>query len=107
MRPGEWKVLSQENDGTGFGEALLSVPAQDILQYASKAKWDPFTKRFLFIGQGHYSSQKFISYTEATNTWAEEPRPSWDCSATGCISHAYEHNTIDPATGNFYYGFYG
>jgi hypothetical protein len=104
-QPGEWRTLSTHNDGSGFSGDLLAVePPANILQYADKGMWNPNTRQVLFMGEGHNASAKFISYTETTHRWQEEPKPPWDCTP-GCwsgIGHAYHHVTINPANGDIY-----
>ena len=74
LQPGEWAELNSN----GFGYDLLDAgSAHHILEYTEDAKWDPVTKQFLCIGQGHYANLKFITYDDATNTWTNEPKPSW------------------------------
>ncbi len=111
MRPGEWRVLNQSGDASGFNYDLLvsctgSDCADNILNYADKALWNPHTREVHFLGQGHGGRlMKHISYSEATNRWALESKPYWDCSpGPTCYSivHGYEHSAIDPATGNIF-----
>jgi hypothetical protein len=84
-----------------------------ITQYAEKAAWDPVNQRVLFVGQAHGQCYggRFVSYTDATNTWKEEPWVPGICksgtASNPCFSHAYDHNTADPTTGDFYYRNYG
>jgi hypothetical protein len=42
-----------------------------------------------------------VIYRDATNTWSEGPLPP-GLSPTGSVSHAYDHNTVDPVTGYTY-----
>ena len=110
MQPGTWAVLNTAGDASGFSQALLdSGNGHHILEYADKATWDPTSKQVLYIGQGHYEIQKFITYNEATNTWTVQPKPFWDCSASGggCIGHGFQHNAINPNGREFYYRQYG
>jgi hypothetical protein len=102
LSPGQWAVLNSNGDASGFSASLLSTGNDNVFNYADKGAWDPLAKKVRFIGQGHYEPQKYVSYAEATNTWTLEPKPSWDCSPS-CIGHAYQHNTINPATGDFFY----
>ena len=51
-----------------------------------------------------------MKYTESTNTWTNtlpNPCPDFDRAFSGGIGHAYQHNTINPNTGNFYHRQYG
>jgi hypothetical protein len=53
--------------------------AQKMFNVASSwshdAKWDPVSRQVLFIGIGHYASLKFLTYSDATNTWTLMPVP--------------------------------
>jgi hypothetical protein len=100
LQPGQWAELNS----TGFGKSLLDAGGgHHILEYTEDAKWDPVTKQFLCIGQGHYAELKFITYDDATNKWTHQPKPSW---ASG-IGHGYDHSGIDVAGGYFFYRPYG
>jgi hypothetical protein len=97
MAPGTWAELQT----VGLSEDLLQVGGyRSIFEYTDEGVWDPGSKQFLFIGQGHNADLKFISYSDSTNTWQEETRPAW---WGGGIGHAYENNAIDPVNGNFYF----
>lgn len=111
MQPGEWRVLNRGGDASGYNFDLLvscagSDCADNILNYAAKGLWNPNTREMHYLGQGHGGRLfKHISYSEATNRWALEAKPYWDCSPSPtCYSmvHGYEHSTIDPATGTIY-----
>ncbi|MCS6944603.1 MAG: hypothetical protein RMK97_04195 [Sutterellaceae bacterium] len=111
MQPGEWRVLNRGGDASGYGYDLLvscfgSDCGDNILNYAAKGLWNPNTREIHFIGQGHGTRLlKHISYSAASNRWALEAKPYWDCSTSpNCwgIVHGYEHSTIDPATGTIY-----
>jgi hypothetical protein len=99
MKPGTWAELKT----AGYGAGLLKVQNHHILEYTDKAVWDPKSQQILFVGQGHYSAVKFITYSAATNSWTLMPTPSWwkgDAdTGKGPIGHAYQNNTIDPARG--------
>jgi len=101
MQPGEWKSF----ETIGFSTDLVNACGAStfIVDYARDAVWNSLKKEFHFIGQGHYACQKHIKYSEADNTWVEISRASHTDVGIG---HAYEHNTIDPATGAFYYAKY-
>jgi|GEM_PF-880062 len=110
MKPGTWAVL--ETNGLS-GDFLRTIPTGDsILSYADSASWDPNSRQLLFLGAPHLRADKFIIYQDATNTWTTGPLPPLDCitpeaweRGEGCTDHAYDHNTIDPRTGTFYYRF--
>jgi hypothetical protein len=102
MKPGTWAELKTE----GYTAELLKVQNHHILEYTAAATWDPTSQQVLFVGQGHYSAVKFISYAAKANAWTLRPTPSWwkgDAeTGKGPIGHAYYNNAIDPAKGVFY-----
>jgi len=108
MQPGEWRELTTivpASIGGNLG-AMLDACAggHSITEYADKAVWDPYAKQFAFVGQGHYSCLKYTRYDEASNMWTAH-QPAWaDCwnAPNPCISHAYEHNEIDPSGIHYY-----
>jgi hypothetical protein len=103
MKPGTWAELKT----TDFTAELLQVQSHHILEYTDTAVWDPKSQQVLFVGQGHYSAVKFITYSAANNTWKLMPTPSWwkgDAkTGKGPIGHAYNNNAIDPAKGILYH----
>jgi hypothetical protein len=107
LKPGTWGVLSS----SGFdGGKILETKSfgKSILQYANKAVWDPASKRFMFMGAPHYEPHRFVIYNDATNSWSTGPLAnSCQASDAGCVSHSYDHNTIDPASGTMYFRLVG
>jgi hypothetical protein len=99
MKPGTWAELKT----LGYDSALLKVQNHHILEYTDAAVWHPKSQQVLFVGQGHYSAVKFITYAVKTNSWKLMPTPSWwkgdPKTGKGPIGHAYQNNTIDPARG--------
>lgn len=99
MKPGTWAELKTE----GYSAELLQVQSHHILEYSDTAVWNPKSEQVLFVGQGHYSAVKFITYSAATNAWKLMPTPSWwkgdPETGKGPIGHAYNNNAIDPERG--------
>lgn len=113
MPAGSWAELTSMG---GWDSGGILVPTEFgcnsndyITQYAEKAAWDPVNERVLFVGQAHGSCYggQFVIFTESTNSWAKGPWPSGVCqsgtASSPCFSHAYDHNTVDPATGDMYF----
>ena len=102
MKPGTWAELKTE----GYTTDLLKVQNHHILEYTGAASWDPVSQQVLFVGQGHYSALKFISYDALTNAWKLRATPPWwkgdPETGKGPIGHAYYNNAIDPTRGMFY-----
>ena len=107
MQPGQWRQLVT----IGFGQGAM-LQANDfgasILEYTDEAVRNPFTKKIYVIGcarEGDYDcattgspSAGWVEYDEPTNTWKRMPSTSIDTAF-----HGYNHATIDPATGFYYY----
>jgi len=103
MAPGTWAELATTGLNSGVLDSMSS-PGHHILEYSDDGVWDPVAKRFLFMGGAHGDPwrAKFIRYTDSTNTWEEIlPRETWS------DAHGYDHNAVDPATGDFYHRAYG
>lgn len=100
LQPGEWTEFST----SGYGNSLLDAcnGNNTILEWANKATWNPINREVRFVGQGHLACAKHIVYQESTNSWSQAVLPS----GIGDWGHAYEHNAIDPQTGNIYYRHY-
>jgi hypothetical protein len=102
MKPGAWAELKTK----GYTADLLKVQNHHILEYTGAAAWDPTSRQVLFVGQGHYSALKFISYDATANAWKLRQTPPWwkgDAqTGKGPIGHAYYNNAIDPGRGVFY-----
>lgn len=110
LGPGEWVELATE----GLTHELLDGEnGHHITQYTFKAVFDPTWCRVLFIGGGHLSRVKFISYDLSLNQWTQETNPSWWCDPYAvedfwpCVGHAYGHNAIDVENGRYYYKYGG
>jgi hypothetical protein len=103
MKPRTWAELKTED----YNADLLKVQNHHILEYTDTAVWDPTSQQLLFVGQGHYSALKFITYSAATNRWKLMPTPSWwkgDAeTGKGPIGHAYNNNALDPSKGILYH----
>lgn len=100
MAPGTWAELKT----SGLTPALLQVPTHvmvyNILEYQNSGVWDPTSHQVLFVGGPHENQGRFITYDEATNAWRQEPDPT---PSYLLYNHTYDHNTINPATGELYF----
>lgn len=109
MQPGTWAELVTN----GLTNQLLTDSADYsyITQYSEDMVWDPSSRQLLFVGGPHTGQVKFITYSEATNTWRAEPRPAfWNCAANEpwglCRGHAYDHDALNLAAGKLYFRHY-
>ncbi len=100
LQPGEWAKLNT----IGFDDGnLLKTGGRKIIDYAESGVWDPFGKRFMFIGGGHNDYYKFIVYDDATNTWKTQAMPLPCMNDRTCTGHGYDLNTIDLEGKRFYW----
>jgi hypothetical protein len=102
MRAGQWAELST----LGLSKAMFVDGANNTLDYLDKGGYDPVHRQVRFIGQSHGGDQRWHQYDEMTNTWSNLADPPWDGGGSaypGFLGHGYQHNTVDPATGDFFY----
>ncbi len=102
MSAGQWATLTV----SGLVTTLFTGAGFTTLGYLDKACYDPTRKQVRFIGQGHLQDQRYHQYDETTNTFSNLDDPSWDDGGSGkpsWIGHGYQHNAMDPATGDHYY----
>ncbi len=97
MAPGTWAQLTTTNivptlEANGASGAIFG--------YSEDAAWDPASRQWLYVGGDHNDIARFAAYSADTNTWSRKPQPSWIGSGT---MHGYDHNAINPATGDFYH----
>jgi hypothetical protein len=102
MQAGEFKELPTN----GLRDSFLRIPPGSILQFAESAAWDPVTRKIFFMGKASApgDSVRFINYSVADNTWRREPQP---ICQSDCFGHAYDHQVINQATGDYYIRWYG
>jgi hypothetical protein len=98
MQVGDFRIL----ETNGFGGELLEVPGgHTILEWGSQAYWNPMSRSLHFQGAGHYDEGKYIIYHEDSNTW--ELRMINSRAGEIELGHAYGHNALNPANGDFYF----
>ena len=89
---------------------MFAAAPNNTLEYMDKGCYDPVHKQVRFIGHAHYGDQRYHQYDEATNTFSNLGDPPWDNGGGGqpsYIGHGYQHNAMDPTTGDHYYRRYG
>jgi hypothetical protein len=88
LSAGKWAILNQDGDASGYNRDLLvacSGPnnggscSDTVINYADKGLWDPLSEKIHFLGAGHLTAWKFLTYDVATNTWIRQPKPYFDC----------------------------
>jgi len=99
MSSGQWASFSMG----GMGTALLDAGGgHSITEFSARGHWDPLHKKIQYWGQGHYASEKLITWDDATNQWS-----SSSGAGMGTIGHGYYHFALDPTTGDAYLRGYG
>lgn len=102
LSAGDWAELTVSGLTTG----MFDASSTNVLDYCTKGAFDPVARQVRFFGQGHYDDQRWVLFDEATNTFSMLSDPPWDdggSSQPSYIGHGYQHNTIDPVTGDDYY----
>jgi len=90
--------------------SIIDATNQTIITgYASKAAWDNVNSRFYFVGGGHLTCVKFVTYDDASDKWTSVVPPWAPCPNPGnFFYHSYQHNTFDPVSQRLYVRrFYG
>lgn len=103
MSAGQWAELTVSG---GIDSGIFVTDAVRTYDYCNKMVYDPVGKRLMFIGQGHERNQLWHSYDETANTFGALADPPWDTGGSGdpgYLGHGYQHNALDPATGDFFY----
>lgn len=106
MAAGQW---AQVTGVTGLTSAMFEVGPTNTTDWADKWVYDPVRKQMRFTGQGHQQDQKNYLWDWATNVFSTQPDWPWDTTpAVIPDGHAYNHNTMDPTTGDYvYWGYNG
>jgi hypothetical protein len=103
MQPGEWRELVTNNLEPTLNNPTCGATGS-VFPYSEDAVWDPVSRRVFFIGSDHVycdtMTQRFIAYSEATNSWATLPNPSWFSNG---VHHGYDHSAIDTTNGIYYH----
>jgi hypothetical protein len=94
MSPGTWAIVAPTNPR--LIENMHNV-------FADSMAWDPTSKKILFIGSYHDTPYQFLLYDTETNTYSLGPDLPGLPASTHFVGHAYDGNTINPATGDYYY----
>lgn len=107
MVAGDWV---QVTGITGLSTSLFVAGSTNTLDWMDKGCYDPINKQIRFIGQGHIQDLRWHQYDETTNTWSNLSDPPWDDGGSGApsfLGHGYQHNAMDPATGDEFFRRYG
>jgi hypothetical protein len=101
MQPGEWRELVTNNWQNG---QITNTPGRPrtgtIFEYTDEAQWDPVNKKIYIIGTAlpyGYANQKWIEYSESTNSWSERINAPFYIGF-----HSYDHAALDHSRGHYY-----
>jgi hypothetical protein len=102
MQPGTWAELGTSDILTALSTDGLGG---SILGYAEDAAWDPQSRQLLLVSGDHLGSPdgdppRFVAYSAPDNAWRILPQPFW---VRAVNMHGYDHNALNPATGDFYH----
>jgi hypothetical protein len=99
MAPGTWAQLNVSNQNAILGVGGVSGT---MLHFCNSMPWNPQSKVIEIIGMDHnYPSLRHVRYDVATNTFILVADNAG--LATG---HGYDHNTVNPFTGDLYHRLY-
>jgi len=100
MAPGTWARLTVSNQNTILG---VGGVAGTMIPYSNSMPWNPLTKVIEIIGMDHnYPALRHVRYDVATNQFILVA----DDAGLG-QAHGYDHNTVNPYTGDLYHRLYG
>lgn len=81
----------------------------DVVAWCDKAVWDPVNHQVRLLASAHNGDHRYFQYSESNNAFSILPDPPWDTAGAGAlwIGHGYQHNAMDPTTGDHYYARFG
>jgi hypothetical protein len=97
---------------TGASDVMGGVGESGYInEFSNGTAWDPVNGILHYAGAHHGNTYtgRHVIYTAATNAWTLGTWPGGCSSGTSsspCFNHAYDHNTVDPATGDMYWRHY-
>src|SRR5258708_1411188 len=102
MAPGTWARLNVSNQNVILGVRGVSGT---MLHYSNSMPWNPFSKVIEIIGMDHNwpAGLRHVRYDVETNNFILVQE---GIDGTG-IAHGYDHNTLNPFTGDVYHRVYG
>ena len=96
MAPGTWAKLTPANDQNAF--LGVGSDSGSMIQFSNDMPWNPVTRAIEIIGQDHgYPALRHVRYVESTNQFVLVA----DNAGLG-NGHGYDHNAVNPYTGDLY-----
>jgi hypothetical protein len=101
MQPGTWAQLNVSNQNALLGVGSVSGT---MLHFVNSMPWNPFSKVIEIIAEDHnYGSLRHVRYDVATNLFV---LVADDAGLGNGPAHGYDHNTLNPYTGDVYHRLY-
>jgi chitodextrinase len=101
MAPGTWAQLSVSNENAVLGVGGVSGT---MIHFSNSMPWNPFSKVIEIIGMDHNwpAGLRHVRFDVATNSFVfiEDGIDGTN------IAHGYDHNTLNPNTGDIYHRVY-
>jgi hypothetical protein len=101
MAPGTWAQLTVPNQNSILG---VGAHTGSMIPFSNSMPWNPISKVIEIIGMDHYyvNGLRHVRYDPATNQFVLVQE---GIDGTG-PAHGYDHNTINPYTGDIYHRVY-
>ena len=101
MAPGTWAQLNVQNQNALLGVGSVSGT---MLHFCNTMPWNPHSKVIEIIAEDHnYGSLRHVRYDVATNLFV---LVADDAGLGNGLGHGYDHNTVNPYTGDLYHRLY-
>jgi len=101
MLPGTWARLDVSNQDAILGVGSVSGT---MLHFSNSMPWNPFSKVIEIVGMDHnWGMQRHVRYDVRTNQFV---LVTADDGLGTQTQHGYDHNAVNPYTGDLYHRFY-
>ena len=101
MAPGTWARLNASNQDGVLGVGSVS---HSMLGYCNSMPWNPVSQVIEIVGMDHnYGRQRHARYVEASNSFV---LVADDDGLGSQVQHGYDHNSVNPSTGELYHRYY-
>jgi len=100
MAPGTWAQLNAGNQNSALGVGPIS---STMLHYGNTEPWNPFSKVIELLNKDAGAiPYRHVRYDVATNQFVVVAANA----GIPTLGHGYDHNTVNPYTGDFYHRLY-
>jgi len=103
MKPGTWAQLVVPNQDSVLSDIGV---AGSMIGYSNSMPWNPISKVIEIVGSDHVGANEnlhHVRYNPAANRFV----PAQAAPIVPGIGHGYDHNTLNPYTGDLYTRLYG